>query len=202
LSSRSTASWIRPSFQGLTKVLIGMTLDRRGGDDGEIAQARHGHVERARDRRGREGQDVDLAAQILELLLVAHPETVLLVDDRQSQILEFQVGLQQLVGPDQDVDRAVGQTFEHLLLLLRRAEPRQALDLDRPVGEAVGEVLEMLLGEQGGRHQHGDLPSALHGHEGRPHGDLGLAEADIAADHPIHRLGSSISASTPSMARS
>ena len=66
-------------------------------------------------------------------------------------------------------------------------ESRQALDLDRPVGEAVGEVLVVLLGEQRGRHQYRDLATALNGDEGGAHGDLGLAEAHVAAHQTIHR---------------
>ena len=47
----------------------------------------------------------------------------------------------------------------------------------------------MLLGQHGGRHQHGDLFAAHHRLERRADGHLGLAEADVAADEPIHRLG-------------
>ena len=46
----------------------------------------------------------------------------------------------------------------------------------------------MLLGEQGGRHQQRHLSSRLHGDEGGAQRDLGLPEADVAADHAIHRL--------------
>ena len=60
--------------------------------------------------------------------------------------------------------------------------------LHRPVGEAVGESLEVLLGEQRGGHQHRDLLAVHHRDEGGAQRDLGLAEADIAADQPVHRL--------------
>jgi hypothetical protein len=56
------------------------------------------------------------------------------------------------------------------------------------VGEAVAEVLVVLLGQQRGRAQDGDLLAVGHGDEGGAHGDLGLAEADVAADQAIHRL--------------
>jgi hypothetical protein len=46
----------------------------------------------------------------------------------------------------------------------------------------------MLLGQQGGRGQHRHLSPVLHRHEGGAHRHLGLAEADIAADHAIHGL--------------
>ena len=54
--------------------------------------------------------------------------------------------------------------------------------------EPLREIVVMLLGQQCGRHQHGDLTIVLDRFEGRPHGDLGLAVPDIAAHQAIHRL--------------
>ena len=45
----------------------------------------------------------------------------------------------------------------------------------------------MLLREKGCRHQHRDLLAVLHRLERRAYGDLGLAVADVAADHAVHR---------------
>ena len=45
----------------------------------------------------------------------------------------------------------------------------------------------MLLREQRGRHEHRHLLAALHGDERSAQRDLGLAEADVAADDAIHR---------------
>ena len=45
----------------------------------------------------------------------------------------------------------------------------------------------MLSRQQGGRHHHGDLEAFHRGDEGRTQRYLGLAEADIAADQPVHR---------------
>ncbi len=72
--------------------------------------------------------------------------------------------------------------------LLLRAKARQLGDLHRPVGEAVGEGVEVLLGEQRGRHQHRDLLAVVDRDERRAQRDFGLAEADVAADQPVHRL--------------
>ena len=47
----------------------------------------------------------------------------------------------------------------------------------------------MLLGEQGGGHQHGHLAAAVHSDERGAHGHFGFAEADIAAHQTVHRLG-------------
>ncbi len=46
----------------------------------------------------------------------------------------------------------------------------------------------MLLREQRRRHEHGDLPAAGDRGERGPKRNFGLAEADVAADHAVHRL--------------
>ena len=47
----------------------------------------------------------------------------------------------------------------------------------------------MLLREHRGRHQHRHLPPVHHRDERRAQRHLGLAEAGVAADQPVHRLG-------------
>ena len=44
----------------------------------------------------------------------------------------------------------------------------------------------MLAREERGRHHDGDLLAGEHREQACPQGDLGLAEADIAADQPVH----------------
>ena len=112
---------------------------------------------------------------------------MLLVDHEQAEALELDVGREQLVRADDDVDRAVGEALERRLHFLRRAEARQLGDLDRPLAEAVGDVLVVLLGEQRRRRQDRDLLAAVDGDERGAQRDLGLAEADVAADQPVHR---------------
>ncbi|MNM82367.1 hypothetical protein D3C81_943950 [compost metagenome] len=162
---------------------------RRRGDDRQVAHARHRHVQRTRDRRGGEGEDVDLAAQGLELFFLAHAKAVLFVDDGQAQVLEAYIVLQQLVGADEDVDLAFGQLGGGVGDFLGRLEAAHHLHAHRPVGKAVAEAVVVLLGEQGGGHQYGHLAAAVHGNECRAHGHFGLAEADVAAHQAVHRLG-------------
>ena len=127
-------------------------------------------------------------AQRLELLLVLDAEALLLVDDDQAELLEPGRRLQQPVRADDDVGRAVGRPCSSVSLgLLRRLEPGQLPDLDRELAHPLGERVEVLLGEQRRRHQHGHLLAVLHRLERRPHRDLGLAVADVAADQPVHR---------------
>ena len=165
-----------------------VALLRRGGDRGHLADAGDRHLQRARDRRRRHRQHVDLGAQRLEVLLVLDAEALLLVDDDQAEVLEPGRRLQQPVGADDDVDRALGRSCSRVSLgLLRRLEPRQLPDLDRELGHPLGERVEVLLRQQRGRHQHRHLLAVLHRLERRPDRDLGLAVADVAADQPVHR---------------
>ena len=166
--------------------LDGVALGGGRGDDAQVAHAAHGHVEGAGDGRGGEGQQVHFGAQFLQGLFLAHAETLFFVDDDQIQMGEFDVALEQAVGADDDVHLARRQFGQHPFFLFLGAKAGDGLDFERPFGEAVQEVLVMLLGQQGGGHQHGDLAAVVHGGEGGAHGHLGLAEADVAADHPVH----------------
>ena len=65
----------------------------RGGDDGQFAQVRQRHIQRARDRRRGQRQHIDLGAQRLKPLLLPHAEAVFLIDHEQARILEAQIGL-------------------------------------------------------------------------------------------------------------
>jgi hypothetical protein len=69
-----------------TKGLDRQAPRRWRGDDRQVAQAAERHVQRARYRRRGQGQDVDLGAQGLDRVLLAHAEAVLLVDDQQAQV--------------------------------------------------------------------------------------------------------------------
>ena len=173
---------------GVDEGLHGQAVGRRGGDDRQVAQPAHRHVERARDRRGGQGEQVHVRAQRLQRFLLAHAEALFLVYDHQAEVLEPHVRLQQAMGADDHVELAFGELLQLGVDFFLRLEARQHFDLQRPVGEAVAEVAVMLLGQQRGRHQHRDLLAAGRGDEGRAHRDFSLAEADIAADHAVHRL--------------
>ncbi len=58
---------------------------RRRLDDRHVADAGQRQVERPRDRRRGEGQDVDLAPELLQPLLRRDPEPLLLVDDDEAR---------------------------------------------------------------------------------------------------------------------
>ena len=172
--------------EGLQHGLHRVAVGRRGADDAEVARAEQAELQRARDGRGGEGERVHRGAQGLQLVLHVHAELLLLVDDQQAQVLVHHVLAHQPVRADQDLDLPLLQVAQDLLLLLRAAE---AVDVFHPHGQALHALLEALVvlqRQDGGGHQHGHLLAVAGGLEGGADGDLGLAEAHVAADQPVH----------------
>ena len=160
---------------------------RRLHEARDVACPEKGEVQRARDRGRGQGEDVHHTAQLLEALLVRHPEALLLVDDDQPQILEADVLREESVRPDQNVELPVARALEDVELLLARPEAAETVDADRELRHAVAEGHQVLLRENGGRHQHRHLLPRLHHLERGAHPHLGLAVADVAAHQSIHR---------------
>ncbi len=80
---------------------------------------------------------MDLGFELLELLLVADAEMLLLVDHDQAEILERDRFSEQRMGADDDVDRAVGKAFLHRGELFSGNEPRGLRDMERDSPSAV-----------------------------------------------------------------
>ena len=167
----------------------GTTPGRRRGNQAHVAHAARGHLHGSRNRRGRKREHVNLLAQVLELLLVLHAKSLLLVDDHQAQVLGVHVGRKQAVRADKYVDRALGKRLERALLLRRRAEAAEHLNLKAKRGKALEEGLVVLLGQNGRGAEHHDLAAGVHTLKRRTQGDLGLAKAHVAAQQAVHGLG-------------
>ena len=164
-------------------------LFRRCGQGRHLADAGHGHLQGARDRGRRHGEDVDVRPQRLERLLVFDAEALLLVDDDESEFLETHFAAEQSVRADDEVELAVGQIFLDLLRFLFGLEPGKGADGDGESRVAFGEGLIVLLDEQSGRHEHGDLLAFLDCLERGTDSDLGLSVTHVAADQTVHRHG-------------
>ena len=89
---------------------------------------------------------------------------------------------------DNDIDRTVRHAFQRGFGGFAVVETRKAGDFHGEIGEAVGEVLRVLLDQKRGRGKYGDLFAAHYRHKRGAQGDLGFAEADIAAHEAIHRF--------------
>ena len=139
-----------------------MAILGRRVDEREVTDAGERHLERARDRRRGERQHVDVRAPLLDPLLVLHAEPLLLVDDEQADVLERDVLRQQAMRRDDDVDRAVGQPLDDVVLFLGGEEPAEHLDAHGIVREALAERLPVLAREQRGRDEDRDLLAVEH----------------------------------------
>ena len=118
-----------------------------------------------------------------------HAEALLLVDDEQAEIVKMNVLLQQLVRADDQVDLAGLQIEERFFDLCGRAEAGEHVDGDGKRREAAHGREIVLLGQDGRRDQNRDLLAIQHALHGRAQRDLRLAEADVAAEQPVHRCG-------------
>ena len=90
------------------------------------------------------------------------------------------------MGADDDVDAAIGELFADLAAFGGGAEAVEDIDAHRVIRHAFPEVVVMLLGEDRGGGEDGDLFSGHDRLEGCADGDLGFAEADVAADEAVH----------------
>ncbi len=160
---------------------------RRRLEQAHVARAGHTHVERARNRRGRKRQHVHNLPRQFQFLLVGYAETLFLVDDQQPQILERDLSRDQCVRADHDIDKAVPRVGKDPFPLGVRLEAADNLNFHGIGGHAVGKGLIVLLGQHGGRHEHGNLMAVHDRNERRTHGDLRLAVTRVTADQPVHR---------------
>ena len=162
---------------------------RRRLDGAHVTGAGERKVKSPWNRRGAQGQHVHQLAQQLELLLLHHAEALFLVDDDQRQVFERDIVLDQAVRADDDVHRPGCQVADYLLLLAPCPKTGEQLDAHRVIGHPLAERVKMLLGEHGRGHQHRHLPAVHHRLERGANGHFGLAESDVAANQPVHRLG-------------
>ena len=119
--------------------LDGQAIRRRRFQIGDIADAEQRQMQRARNRRRGHRQHVDFLPQPFEPLLVLDAETLLLVDDDQTQILELHVGTDESMRADDDIDAALRQPIDDALLLAGSAEAAQTFDDEWILREPLAE---------------------------------------------------------------
>ena len=118
-----------------------------------------------------------------------HAEALLFIHDEQAKILEDDILLQELVGADDEIHRAGSEILEGLALLGRGAEAGEDVDIDREALEPLAGGHVVLLSQDRGGDEDGDLLGVHDRLHGGAKGDLGLAEADVAAEQAVHRAG-------------
>ena len=66
-------------------------IDGWGLDHAHGTRSRHGEIEGAWNRCGAESEDIDVGAQLLDTFLLLHPKALLLVDNKQAEVLKVDV---------------------------------------------------------------------------------------------------------------
>ena len=154
-----------------------------------VANSNQAHLQRPRNRRGRQRQHIDVVFQLLHRFFRLNTEALFFVDHEQTKVLEDDAVLQQSMRSDHAINFAVLQSLEHDLGFLGGEEATQYLNANRIASEAVGERVAVLCRQQRRRRQHRDLLAVLDRFERSTDRDLGLAKANIAAHQSIHRIG-------------
>ena len=91
------------------------------------------------------------------------------------------------MGADHDIDRASASPFLTCASSFGAIRREAWRDIDRKAAKPLGEGLGVLPRQQRGRHHDRDLLAVERDREGRAQRHFGLAEADVAADQPVHR---------------
>ena len=71
-----------------------------------VTDATEAHVQRTRNGRCAQGQDIHLGAQLFKLFFVAHPKALLFVNDQHAQVFEINIIAEQTMGPHHKVNAA------------------------------------------------------------------------------------------------
>ena len=117
---------------------------------------------------------------------MAHPEPLFLVNNQQTQVLEFHILGQHSVGSDDNIRQALLQFRHGFADFPRRPETAHQFHMYGKILHALDKGGIMLLGQNGGGYQIHHLFSLLYRLERRPQGNLRLAVAHVTADQPVH----------------
>ena len=67
------------------------TVNRRRGDNAELLNAGQRQLQSPRDRRCRQGQDMNVRLKLFQLFLMRNAKMLFLVNNQQAQIAKFDV---------------------------------------------------------------------------------------------------------------
>ena len=129
---------------------------------------------------------MDVRPHLFQPLLVLDAKVLFFIDNQQSEALELHSLGKDRVGPDHDIDGAVGQPLAGFGHVPGRDEPRHRTHDDGEAPETLGKTLKMLPGEQGRGRDHRHLNAGHRRDKRRTQGDFRLAKPHIPADEPIH----------------
>ena len=153
---------------------------------GHIPNANHGYVQRSRNRGGGQSQHIHLILHVFDDFLVANAKALLFIHNEQAQIFELHILGQQPMGAHHNVNLPILQPLQHILLFLGRAEATDHLRRYREAMETLYHRVVVLLHQNGGRCQNGDLLTIHHSFEGGTETYFRFAVTHIAAQQAIH----------------
>ncbi len=163
-----------------------LAFSRRFLQDAHVPDSHKAHVQRPRNRCRRQRQHIYILFDLFDLLLVAHAESLLLVDDQKSQILVLHICGQQSVCADDNVHQAFFQPLNRLFHLARSSKPRQHFHAHRKIFHALQKCIVVLLCQDRRRHEIRDLLAVLNSLECSAYSNLRFPIPYIAADQPVH----------------
>ena len=182
----------------VSPALIGLRHDVRGAagrvvgtvlDVGQRHIAEHRQRERTGNGRGRQVERIGGFALGKERRALLHAEALLLVDDRERETLEANIGLEQRVRADEHADAAVGCAFKQAGSLVIGRGTREQAPGDAHFVEPLPQRRGMLAREHLGRRHERRLGARV-GHRGKgERRNGGLARAHVAEQHMVGRLG-------------
>ena len=170
------------AYLGLDRVAVGGW----GLYHAEVAGSHERELQGARYWGGGKGQRVDVGLHLAQLLLDAHAELLLFVDDEQAKIVKFHALANQTMGAYEDIDFACAEVFEELARLLGRTCAAEVVYAYGHVFETVGEGVPMLVCQYCGGYEYRCLLAVDGGFECCSYGYLGLAKSYISADESVH----------------
>lgn len=158
------------------KGLDGFAAGRKLVDDADVEVAVEGHGQRSRNGCGGHHEYVRRGGTFLpEFGALLDAETMLFVDDGQSETGELNAVFDQGVGADENVYLSGNEVGEQGLPLFAFNNSGEQLGTHAAAGKHLADGDKMLLGEDfGGGHQAG-LKSIVYGNEHRHEGDEGFA---------------------------
>src|ERR1700736_564288 len=130
-------------------------LDRR-----HILRTDQREIKRSRNRSSRERQNVYQLESLFQQLLVTYSEPLFLIYDKQPEILELDVGRNESVRANDDVNGAIMDRRYRVPLFRDGKKSAQHSHPNRIVGHSLSKGFKMLLSEARSGHQHRSLFSA------------------------------------------
>ena len=152
----------------------------------QIPVIRHGQA--ARDWRRRHDQQIDPGALVAQRHALMHAKAMLLVDDRQGEVVEFNAVLEQGVGADDQGGRAAGHLGAGGGAGLAFVPPGQHRHLNPDGGGQRTDCRQVLARQNFGWRHQGGLGAGLNSRQHGQQGDHGFTAADVALQQAQHAL--------------